>query len=342
MLARSSNIIHPSGLTIQTPILISSFSSKGFRFIKNGKKQNSEAFELVQVTAEALTEAVLLSAYDLKYYYPPIKNFRNFSFAPQVLFIDSGGYETLEDFDFSEAYRHPVKIKKWDLSLYEKVLSQWPGYYPAIIVSYDHGSERRIDLRKQIDRANKLRAKFPNHPIDFLVKPSRKGGMLDISEIVANVSLLKDFTIIGLTEKELGESILERMQNIKKVREALDSVSNKAPIHIFGNLDPLTSVLYFLSGAEVFDGLTWLRFSYHGGKAVYDQNIDAIKGRIEQKDILNKKMSMYENIIYLSKLKQQMKSFLKEYKEGKGDEAFKAFEFNSEKILKACKTLYSS
>jgi hypothetical protein len=342
MLARTSSIIHPSGIAIQTPILVSSFSSKGFRFIRKGKKHHSETFELVQVTAEALTEAVLLSAYDLNYYYPPIKSFRKFSFSPQVLFVDSGGYETLEDFDFSEAYRHPVKIKKWNLGLYEKVLSQWPPYYPAIIVSYDHGSERRIPLRKQIERAEKLRAQFPAHLIDFLIKPGKKGAMLDINEIISNISLFGNFQIIGLTEKELGESILERMQNVKKVREALDSVSNKAPIHVFGNLDPLTSILFFLSGAEIFDGLTWLRFSYHDGKAVYDQNIDAIKGRIGQKDILNKKMSMIENIIYMSKLKQQMKSFLKEWKEGKGDEAFKVFEFNSEKILTAFKTLYSS
>ncbi len=342
MLARTSNIIHPSGITIQTPLLISSFSSKGFRFIKKGKKQNSEAFELVQVTAEALTEAVLLSAYDLNYYYPSIKSFRSFSFAPQVLFIDSGGYETLEDYDFSEAYRHPAKIKKWNLALYEKILSQWPPYYPAIIVSYDHGSERRMDLRKQISRAEKLHLKYPTHLIDFLIKPGKKGSLLDINEIIANISLLKNFQIIGLTEKELGESILERMQNIKKVREALDSVSNKAPIHIFGNLDPLNSILYFLSGAEIFDGLTWLRFSYYEGKASYDQNIDTIKGRIGQKDILNKKMSMYENIIYMNKLKQQMKSFLKDMKEGKGDDSFKVFEFNSDKILTAFKTLYSS
>lgn len=342
MLARTTNILHPNGISIQTPILVSSFSSKGFRLTKRGKQYQSEALELVRINAEALTEAVLFSAYDLHYYFPQIKLFRRFGFSPQILFIDSGGYETMEDFDFTEAYRHPIKINKWNLQLYENILSGWPEYHPAIIVSYDHGSERRVGLRQQIERTNKLQQKYPYHLIDFLIKPDRKREMLDVNKIIANVSLLNNFKIIGLTEKELGESILERMKNIKLIREALDNVSNKASIHIFGNLDPLTSILYFLSGAEIFDGLTWLRFSYHEGRAVYDQNIDAIKGRIGEKDILNKKMSMVENIMYMNKLKQQMKSYLKETKDGKGDDAFKVFEYNSDKILTAFKTLYSS
>src|SRR6476661_9637791 len=105
MLARTTSLTHPGGTRIQTPLLISSFSSKGFRFTKKGTKFHSEAFKLIHDTAEALTEAVLLSAYDLKHYFPGISSFRKFNFAPQIIFLDSGGYETLEDFDFSEAYK---------------------------------------------------------------------------------------------------------------------------------------------------------------------------------------------------------------------------------------------
>ena len=339
MLARSSIITHPNGVKIQTPILISSFSSKGFRFIKKRKKTHSEAFEFIKGSAENLTEVALLSAYDLHHYYPPIKSFRKLGFAPQIIFIDSGGYETLEDFDFSEAYRYPVKIEKWDNELYYNVIKGLPNYYTTILISYDNGSEKRVTLKRQISRAEKLLSDFPTHLIDFLIKPTRKGKPLDIDEIVTNISLLNKFHIIGLTEKELGTSILDRMNNIKKIREALDNVNNKAPLHIFGNLDPMTSILYFLCGAEIFDGLTWLRFAFHEGKSIYDQNIDAIKGRITQKDNLNKNMSLIENIIYMSKLKHQMKTFLKETEAGKGDEAFKVFEFNHDQILKSFKTI---
>jgi hypothetical protein len=34
----------------------------------------------------------------------------------------------------------------------------------------------------------------------------------------------------------------------------LDEAGVKSPIHVFGALDPLTVCLYFVAGAEVFDG----------------------------------------------------------------------------------------
>lgn len=162
MVARSTKLIHPSGVSIQTPILVSSFSSKGFRFSKKGSKIISEAFDLIKTTSDALTESALVSAYDLNYYYPPTKKFREIGFSPQLTFVDSGGYETLEDFDFSEAYKHPAKIKKWNLDMYENVLNSWPEYLPAVYVTYDHGSEKRVSLRNQIIRAEKILKKHPN------------------------------------------------------------------------------------------------------------------------------------------------------------------------------------
>ena len=71
----------------------------------------------------------------------------------------------------------------------------------------------------------------------------------------ANVSVLEGFDLVGVTEKELGNSLLNRLHNTSRLRMALDEVSNEAPIHVFGSLDPLNVPLYFAAGAEVFDGL---------------------------------------------------------------------------------------
>src|SRR5437762_1985645 len=60
-------------------------------------------------------------------------------------------------------------------------------------------------------------------------------------------------------EQELGRSILERARNIARIRRALVEIGNDLPIHIFGCLDPGLVRYYAMAGADIFDGLQWLR-----------------------------------------------------------------------------------
>lgn len=61
---RKSVLKHPSGQEIKTPLLIPSYSSKGFAFNKSGK---SEIIEPMKTCKEFLEESLLISAYDLYY-----------------------------------------------------------------------------------------------------------------------------------------------------------------------------------------------------------------------------------------------------------------------------------
>lgn len=317
MIARTSTLKHPGGNELQTPLFVFSFSSKGFRFKRNKKKEISEVVDLVKLTSEYLGEAVLLSAYDLKHYLPNPKQLRNGGLVPKLIFVDSGGYETIDDFDLAEIYKYPVSIKEWDQKDHGKVLDDWPDYSPAVIISYDHGNEKRRTFQQQVQNAKALFLKYPNHLNNFLIKPNRKGDSVDIHEVTKEAHLLRDFNIIGLAEKEIGSSIIERVKSIKAVRLALDHHNIQAPIHIFGNLDPLTSVMYFLAGAEIFDGLSWLRFGFHEGRTHYVQNVDAIRGKFHEKDNLNQQMTLVENIIYMRSLQAEMRAFLKDFPEKK-------------------------
>jgi len=85
------------------------------------------------------------------------------------------------------------------------------------------------------------------------------------------------------------------------------------PIHIFGSLDPLTTILYFLAGAEIFDGLTWLRFGYHAGKTLYYQNYSVIK---DSAGLRRPTQEQYHemwrsNYYYLERLRTQMINFVR-------------------------------
>lgn len=344
MEARTSELKHPLGITVETPLLVASFSSKGFKFQQpksyaKVKKIKSEVSDLIKNTAEGITESALVSAFDMHYYIGQKENdLRKLKLSPDILFIDSGGYETIEDYDLTDIYKYPIVSQSWDEKLHDGILSNIQTI-PCIYVSYDNGQDHRLSLEKQIARAKKMFDRFPNQMSDFLIKPSnKKDHFININEVIENISLLKKFNIIGFTEKELGASVNERMKNIKLVRQALDQVGCSSPLHIFGNLDPMTSVLYFISGAEIFDGLTWLRFAFHKGMTLYKSNADILENRYNEKDYLNEKMVMMQNLITMRNLTEEMRAFAKNYKQGKHDDAFKCFSLIGETVKQIINT----
>src|SRR5690349_5856387 len=74
LIARSRVVVHKSGLRLVTPMLVPSFSSKGFGFRevpqrkRTGKRKLvSELAPVLDFIAPSLTGSVLFSAYDLYY-----------------------------------------------------------------------------------------------------------------------------------------------------------------------------------------------------------------------------------------------------------------------------------
>ncbi|TYL86102.1 hypothetical protein [Bradyrhizobium cytisi] len=65
-----------------------------------------------------------------------------------------------------------------------------------------------------------------------------------------------------MTEKEAGDTFVERLTFVARLRALLDANDVYKPIHVFGGLDPFMAPLYFLAGADVVDGLTWLRMAF--------------------------------------------------------------------------------
>ncbi len=316
-LERSSSIDHPLGDTLHTPLLIPSFSSKSFKFRKEGSKIRSEVIDFVKNLGEALTDPVLISAFDLHHGFVK-KPSKNFPLYPQFHFLDSGGYETIDGEDFSEVYKYPSlhmlspkRELRWNINLYKETLKDWDfEKFPSIIVSYDNGAERRIKLERQIDKAQEFFQDYKNCLHNFLIKPSVKNGFLDVNDIADKASFLRGFDIIGVTEKELGNSLMERMKNIGRLRLALDRTENKAPIHVFGSLDPISCVLYFMAGAEIFDGLTWLRFSYFNGFSLYFYNDFFLQDNFTMNDDYARMTALRNNIVELKRIQYAMKNYL--------------------------------
>jgi hypothetical protein len=303
----------------ETPLLIPAFSSKAFPEIK----------KIFKTMEEFIDGPILISAYDIHH----IKLYKKITF-PSIIFLDSGGYECSKDFDLSTIYHDASKPKIWNIKLLGKILNSWPHDIPTVAVSFDHPRIKK-SIREQIESAKLFFQKRPLFLSDILLKPERKEQqIIEIESVIKNIDSLNNFDIIGFTEKELGNSILERMTNIAKIRIELNKCNINIPIHIFGSLDPISAPLYFISGADIFDGLTWLRFSYYNGMTIYPQNYNIIKNRIEQSNWHLKIRACVDNIGSLNDLKIQMKKFL-----SSGD--FKEFKSNSNFIKESYKSLKS-
>jgi len=308
-LYRARTITHPSGEKFETPLLVPSFSSKGFSMVSTKDKGIvSECYDVMIVGTEFIEESLLVSAYDLYYKLVPKPN--EFKSAG-INIIDSGGYETSQIYDLSGINKYNHNIKEWDEDKLNETLKQWPAEISGIIVSYDHG-ELRHSIDNQIENAKNFFNKNKDFMSNFLIKPETKQqGLIQMPSLISKIGELSSFDIIGVTEKEIGNSQLERMINISKLRRAMDNDGISSPIHIFGSLDPINVILYFLAGAEIFDGLTWLKFAYHEGAAIYIQNYSVLSSKygIETKDISLKRLFWVDNLTFLTKLKNTLINF---------------------------------
>ncbi|MBZ5514741.1 MAG: hypothetical protein LAN62_07835 [Acidobacteriia bacterium] len=296
MLARQNRVYFKSSFVLETPLLLPSFSSKGF----------PEVRELVKLMSGIITSGILVSAYDLHYGHIP-KTKLTFS---EVIFLDSGGYEARVDYDLSDAYRRPHKSKQWTRDLYLGEVKKWKSRVPTVVVSFDSPTQY-TDLEKQIRRARELERMRPDLPIELLIKPERKEDRIPIDGLIEHVQDLRFFVAVGFTEKELDKSTLGRMVKIARLRRAMDAAGVSVPIHIFGSLDTVSTPLYFISGAEIFDGLTWLRFGYHAGATVYFQNygITHDTNYLLLKDVDRAHRMWVNNYYYLEKLRDEMVNF---------------------------------
>jgi len=282
----------------RTPLLVPSFSSKGF----------ADVGKIVEYAAEVIDSATLVSAYDLHYkrIEPP------FNFA-DLLFLDSGGYEASRDLDLSDYGDRVHEPAAWTQEMHEAQLAAWqPGSIPSVIISYDH-PKQRLSIKEQIARAKKMAPGRTDVMREILIKPEPGQSFVPMKTLLKNARELAGFDVVGVTEKEIGNSVLTRMQNIAALRRALEKAGYETPIHVFGSLDTVTTPLYFLAGADIFDGLTWLRFAFHDGQTLYKQNYGALHLGVQTKAHVIDGLCWNSNYRYIKELELQLRRFLNEH-----------------------------
>ncbi|XHH09567.1 MAG: hypothetical protein ACFCUE_02760 [Candidatus Bathyarchaeia archaeon] len=270
----------------ETPLLIPSFSSI-----------LDEKIGLVHSRLRnRLPLASLVSAYDLS---NNLIN-RDEIWASDVVVVDSGNYE------YSNLFNSTLR-KNWCLENYFTFLKTLKPMSKVIIVNFDEKTE----IKTQISHANSLFDNFNNYAHCFLYRPI--SGYFDFDEYTSKIDELAQFDVLGITEKELGRSIIERCINLMKLRKALKRKDLELPIHVFGCIDPLGVLLFYLSGADMFDGTNWLKLSFDNNLAIYPNNSAVISGAWNSFDSSVFEYICAENLRKLTNLMFQLKKYTNEH-----------------------------
>lgn len=311
---RDTTFTHPSGSVIDLPLLVPSFSSKGFEFFTEGrakpKKIFSAATNALEDFGRYLNESYLLSAYDIhhKHFRRPNRHFRDTA----LIFLDSGGYELSPEFDSSEPKLTPIRELTFTRDDYMETLNSLYRKHngnPFVIANFDWGTKNQ-SFGHQIRDARTIFSKYPDWASNFILKPNTPhGSVVHVDNIVPVIEELRSFHIIGVTEKELGKNLIDRLKLLTKLRLELNRRGIRAPIHVWGGLDPLITPLYFFAGADMFDGVSWLRYVFHDGVAVNRESYPVLNECLTLSNDHAIGMAINNNLIALKGITNSLRSF---------------------------------
>ena len=259
-----------------------------------------------------LEESLLVSAFDIGHRLlegvDAFKvGFKQSDYAkPCLLIIDSGGYEEPGTPSGSPFTGSAHGTFRWEEPDFVRVIDSLDREAAVAVVNWDS----REPYAKQTQRARDFFNTREHLGSVFLLKPP-KGSDYHNFDLLSeeNVALLGTFDIVGVTEREIGESIHDRLVNIARLRKSLDAAEVTIPIHVFGGLDPLLTPLYFAVGAEVFDGLGWLRYAYREGVAMHRAAGGLLSGNVKERPLSADFMVWRQNLREIMQLSENMRQF---------------------------------
>jgi hypothetical protein len=303
-------------------------AASGGRVARRDISETTLALELV---GPWIKDSILVSAYDL--YHRHLRRPERFFADKEVVFIDSGGYELGPGFDPTEPIHLFTPKKRFSREDYVEVLGSLSADLPFAVANFDWGT-RRKPLVDQILAGQKLFRRFGGFLRDFIVKPVGDERYLNIDEIIRHVAKFRAFDILGIAEKDLGMDLIERLKAVARLRLAMDRENVAIPIHVWGGLDPLLSPMYFFAGAEIFDGISWLRYAYIDGVATYRDSYSILAGTIETPTDHARGLALSHNLESLRGLATGLRDFVLH-----GGKTFDMFGRHAAAIEKAYRSL---
>ena len=278
-------------LEVGTPLIAPSFSSWGFPHIS----------DIWEEFRHKLYGVCLVSAFDVASGLIPsdVANMVN------VILLDSGLYETDKGWTNSGHKDTPSSTPIWTRLQYHETANTVGEDGNAILVNFDHVGR----LEEQIERASEDFSLAPHAASDFLVKPTNPSEWVNIPKLSQHLKALRQFDVIGITARESGDSFLKRCSSIVMLRDLLNDAALDTPIHVFGAIKPYEVLAYFFCGADIFDGLNWLRLSFQGEYSIPidELAIGHLKWKLPDSDLLAEEWT--NNLRTLYRLQEALQDY---------------------------------
>ena len=226
---------------------------------------------------------------------------------PRLLVFDSGEYETKANSggQFGLPVENP---RSWTLGDFIQTVDNLDRESPILLVNMSLRDQK--SYASQISYHLKFFGTRPHLASTVLLRPLRSASFHQFDELsVAVAADLRGFDVIGVTEKELGDSVLDRLISLATLRSILDAADVDSPIHVFGGLDPVFTPLLYAAGAEVFDGLGWLRYSYKNGMPFHRAVGPVMDGQVDVRWPLATASAQLKNLDELRLLEGELQVF---------------------------------
>ena len=318
MQPRTREIRLRNGIEISTPLLIPSLSSRaGGRIPLPRASDGALAPTPCSIIHSdsliyGIEEPLLISAYDIHHGFLKDNSafrcdFKKSRYAEiSLLLIDSGWYEKGSDPIDRQFGEHPSEQLQWEETDYQRTIDNLDHDVRPLVVSWDHlGS-----YPEQIAAGQDFFGGRMSLASTILLKPPHNSGLHDFTELSGkDFSNLRAFDVVGVTEREVGGTVLDRLVNTARLRQSLDDAGVDAPIHILGGLDPLYTPLYFAAGAELFDGLGWLRYAYREGVAMHRDTAAILDRQITTRRVPTLLALCLRNLEELRRLSEDLRLF---------------------------------
>lgn len=322
LLAERRTITLSNGVELTTPLVIPSLSTRNVGRLDQEDDQGrqrppvSYASMALELFGNHIDEALLVSAYDL-HYRALHESERLLSGGsptpfhhPNLLMLDSGLYETRERVGYDDGYERP---NEWTSNMYYELLDALPKDLSLAIVNYDLNADQltepeQMSYAAQLGRARRFFAAHRSFASVCLLKPERPRDFIKPDRLTPCAAELKEFDIVAVTEKELGNTLFDRFARLIALRRLLREQRVEAPIHVFGGLDPLLTPLYVACGAELVDGVGWLRYAYskRDDTATYIESRPVLDLDLESRVPTRLFYTLSDNLAYMRSLKSRL------------------------------------
>ena len=318
MTYRTRTITLSNGVQLHTPVLvpgISSMAMPAIRYSMNkSRSRRPVACSIIHsdMLASAWDDGILLSAYDIHHHFvadadtllSPGSGSRYTR--QKLLIVDSGWYE-------HHVYRRSLFFdqdppRPWDMSLYELTIDSLDPALRSLVVSWDEPEPE--SYQSQITHTKRFFKHRDHIASTILLKPPANTHFHNFTSLRRDlIPELSHFDVIGVTDDDLGDSLIDQLFQLATLRKMLDNAMVEAPIHVFGGLDPIMTPLLFAAGAEIFDGLGWLRYFYKDGLSLSQHTGRLLEGSADERSIISLTTGQLANLVGIRSLEEDLRSF---------------------------------